>query len=67
MESLVGALRYDPEGVRTGADQQRVRSGASLKFATAKLERATARATSDRTQGRERRRNGGDFNDPPPF
>ena len=42
--------------------------GASLKFATAKVERATERATSDRTQGRERQaERGGDFNDQPPF
>jgi hypothetical protein len=38
--------------------------GLSLKFATAKLERAT----NDRTQGRERQaERGGDFNDPPRF
>jgi single-strand DNA-binding protein len=42
--------------------------GASLKWATAKVERASERATSDRTQGRERQaERGGDFNDPPPF
>ena len=37
--------------------------GASLKWATAKVERAT----SDRTQGRERQAERGDFNEPPPF
>ena len=42
--------------------------GASLKFATAKVERASERATSDRTQGRERQaERSGDFNDAPPF
>jgi single-strand DNA-binding protein len=42
--------------------------GASLKFATAKVERASERANSDRTQGRERQaERGGDFNDAPPF
>ena len=42
--------------------------GASLKFATAKVERATERATSDRTQDRERTaERGGDFHDAPPF
>ena len=42
--------------------------GASLKFATAKVERATERAISDRSQGRERQaERGGDFNDPAPF
>jgi hypothetical protein len=42
--------------------------GASLKFATAKVERATSRGTSQRGNGRERpAERGGDFNDPPPF
>jgi hypothetical protein len=41
--------------------------GASLKWATAKVERASERATSDRTQGRERQAERGDFNEPPPF
>jgi hypothetical protein len=42
--------------------------GASLRFATAKVERAQERAPSDRTQGRERQaERGDDFNDQPPF
>jgi single-stranded DNA-binding protein len=42
--------------------------GASLKFATAKVERASERATSDRSQARERQaERGGDSNDIPPF
>jgi single-strand DNA-binding protein len=42
--------------------------GASLKFATAKVERASERTTGDRSQGRERQAGrGGDFNEPPPF
>ena len=42
--------------------------GASLKFATAKVERASDRGQSDRNQGRERQaERGGDFNDAPPF
>jgi hypothetical protein len=42
--------------------------GASLKFATAKVERATERSQGDRTQGRERQaERDGDFNDQPPF
>jgi hypothetical protein len=41
--------------------------GASLKWATAKVERATERATGDRSQGRERQaERGGDFSDQPP-
>ena len=41
--------------------------GASLKFATAKVERASQRGNGDRTQGRERQTERGDFNEPPPF
>ena len=41
--------------------------GASLKFATAKVERATERSHSDRIQSRERQAERGDINDPPPF
>ena len=42
--------------------------GASLKFATAKVERASERGPSDRSQGQERQsERGGDFNDQPPF
>jgi hypothetical protein len=42
--------------------------GASLKFATAKVERAIERSPSDRSQGRERpTERGGDDNQPPPF
>jgi single-strand DNA-binding protein len=42
--------------------------GASLKWATAKVERATSRGNSDRVPAQERAaERGGDFNDPPPF
>jgi hypothetical protein len=42
--------------------------GASLKFATAKVERASERSPSDRAQGRERQaERGSDYNEPPPF
>jgi single-strand DNA-binding protein len=42
--------------------------GASLKFATAKVERAPTRSTSERAPARERQaERGGDFNDPPPL
>jgi hypothetical protein len=41
--------------------------GASLRWATAKVERAQAHGTSDRAPARERQpERGGDFNDPPP-
>jgi hypothetical protein len=40
---------------------------ASLKWATAKVERSSQRGNGDRSQGRERAaERGGDFNDPPP-
>ena len=39
--------------------------GASLKWATAKVERAQQRGNGERSQGRERQiERGGDFNDP---
>jgi len=42
--------------------------GASLKWATAKVERTSQRGNGDRTQARERQaERGGDFNDAPPF
>jgi single-strand DNA-binding protein len=42
--------------------------GASLKWATAKVERTSQRGNGDRVQGRERQaERGGDFNEPPPF
>jgi single-strand DNA-binding protein len=42
--------------------------GASLKFATAKVERAASRGNGERAQGRQRQaERGGDFNDPAPF
>jgi hypothetical protein len=41
--------------------------GASLKWATAKVERASQRGTGERNQGRERQaERGGDFNDAQP-
>jgi single-strand DNA-binding protein len=42
--------------------------GASLKFATAKVERTSHRGNGERAQGRERQaERGGDVNDAPPF
>jgi single-strand DNA-binding protein len=70
---VTGRLRQrsweTPEGEKrsvTEIDADEV--GASLKWATAKVDRAATRGTSDRAQGRERQADrGGDFNDPPPF
>ena len=70
---ITGRLRQrsweTPEGEkRSVAEIEADEVGASLKFATAKVERATERAPSDRSQGRERQaERGGDFNDQPPF
>jgi single-strand DNA-binding protein len=42
--------------------------GASLKWATAKVERSSLRGNGERTQGRERAaERGGDFDEAPPF
>jgi hypothetical protein len=42
--------------------------GASLKWATAKVERAAQRGNGERTPARGRQaERGGDFNDPAPF
>ena len=56
---VTGRLRQrsweTPEGdKRSVTEIEADEVGASLKFATAKVERATERATSDRTQARER-------------
>ena len=58
-----------PEGdKRSVAEIEADEVGASLRFATAKVERASERTTSDRSQGRERQtERSGDFNDQPPF
>jgi len=69
---VTGRLRQrsweTPEGdKRSVTELEADEVGASLKFATAKVERASERATNDRTQGRERQTERGDFNEPPPF
>jgi single-strand DNA-binding protein len=70
---VTGRLRQrsweTPEGEkRSVTELEADEVGASLKFATAKVERASERATSDRNQGRERpAERGGDVNDQPPF
>jgi single-strand DNA-binding protein len=69
---VTGRLRQrsweTPEGdKRSVTEIEADEVGASLKFATAKVERATERGSSDRSQGRERQTERGDFNEPPPF
>jgi single-strand DNA-binding protein len=58
-----------PEGEkRSVTELEADEVGASLKFATAKVERASQRGNGDRSQGRERHaKRGGDFNEPAPF
>jgi single-strand DNA-binding protein len=70
---VTGRLRQrtweTPEGEkRSVAEIEADEVGASLKFATAKVERASERSPSDHSQDRERQaERGGDFNDQPPF
>jgi hypothetical protein len=40
--------------------------GASLKWATAKVERTSQRGNGERSSGKERQAERGDFNDEPP-
>jgi single-strand DNA-binding protein len=58
-----------PEGEkRSVTELEADEVGASLKWATAKVERVSQRGNGTRGQGRERQaERGGDFNDPPPF
>jgi single-strand DNA-binding protein len=70
---VTGRLRQrsweTPEGdKRSVTEIEADEVGASLKWATAKVERAIDRGQSERGQGRERQtERGGDFNDQPPF
>ena len=70
---VTGRLRQrsweTPEGdKRSVTELEADEVGASLKWATAKVERVSQRGNGDRSQGRERAdERGGDFNDPPPF
>src|SRR5512132_3369828 len=70
---VTGRLRQrsweTPEGERRSVPEiEADEVGASLRFATAKVERAQERGPSDRSQGRERQaERGGDLSEPPPF
>jgi single-strand DNA-binding protein len=66
---VTGRLRQrsweTPEGKKRSVTEIEV--GASVKWATAKVERSSQRGNGDRTQDRERQaERGGDFNDQPP-
>jgi single-strand DNA-binding protein len=58
-----------PEGERRSVTELEADEvGASLKWATAKVERTSQRGNGTRSQGRERQaERDSDFNDPPPF
>jgi single-strand DNA-binding protein len=70
---VTGRLRQrsweTPEGdKRSVTEIEADEVGASLRWATAKVERTSQRGNGDRAQGRERQtERGGDFNDAPPF
>ena len=70
---VTGRLRQrsweTPEGEkRSVTELEADEVGASLKWATAKVERAQQRGNGQRDQGRERpAERGGDFNEAPPF
>jgi single-stranded DNA-binding protein len=59
----------DPEGEkRSVTELEADEVGASLKWATAKVDRSSQRGNGQRSSGQERQaERGGDFNDPPPF
>jgi single-strand DNA-binding protein len=70
---VTGRLRQrsweTPEGEKRSVTEiEADEVGASLKWATAKVERTSQRGNGDRVQGRERQaERSGDFNDGPPF
>ena len=69
---VTGRLRQrsweTPEGdKRSVTEIEADEVGASLKWATAKVERGSQRGNGDRSSGHQRQaERGGDFNDPPP-
>jgi single-strand DNA-binding protein len=68
---VTGRLRQrsweTPEGEkRSVAEIEADEVGASLKWATAKVEHTSQRGNGERAQGRERQAERGDFNDAPP-
>jgi single-strand DNA-binding protein len=68
-EHLADSLGKTAEGEkRSVTELEADEVGASLKFATAKVERTSQRGNGERGQGQQRQaERGGDFNDPPPF
>jgi single-strand DNA-binding protein len=69
---VTGRLRQrsweSPEGdKRSVTELEADEVGASLKWATAKVERATTRGNGERSAGRQRQVERSDFNEPAPF
>jgi single-strand DNA-binding protein len=70
---VTGRLRQrsweTPEGdKRSVTEVEADEVGASLRWATAKVERTSQRGNGERSSDRERQaERGGDFNEPPPF
>ena len=69
---VTGQLRQcgweTPEGEkRSVTELEADEVGASLKWATAKVERTSQHGNGERSSGRERQAERGDFNDAPPF
>jgi single-strand DNA-binding protein len=69
---VTGRLRQrsweTPEGdKRSVTEIEADEVGASLKWATAKVERASQRGNGERSSGHQRQAERGDFNDQPPF
>jgi single-strand DNA-binding protein len=69
---VTGRLRQrsweTPEGdKRSVTELEADEVGASLKWATAKVERSGQRGKGERSSGQERQAERGDFSDPPPF
>ena len=69
---VTGRLRQrsweTPDGERRSVTELEAdKVGASLKWATAKVERSSQRGNGERASGRQRQaERGGDFNEPPP-
>jgi single-strand DNA-binding protein len=60
--------RETPEGDKRSVSELEADDvGASLTWATAKVERSSQRGNGERSSGRQRQAERGDFNDPPPF
>ena len=60
-------IRATGRGKAMQAELEADEVGASLKWATAKVERSSERGNGERRSGHQRQAERGDFNDQPPF